>query len=169
MEPTLGSHFCGRTCQQTPSVATVYHFYPATGIQPQVEHGGQGNHASGPKPVRTRLHYLHAHGFGSLIPTSDRSGASVRRRQIRQKIPQSQSQTVQYQKQKRPRSARSYPSCGQYLPYAGRNRTVRERTETLRPDLEADRRLPNGRCTANQRHCSFASRRRWLSSQRQTH
>ena len=126
----------------------VHHLDPAAGGQPQAAVLRPADDAGGPAAVRERLHHLHAYRL-------DRRCRCRRSRRPGARPPSSTAPTyvpdeaagLRQQVEERPGGARGDPARRRLVPHpgAGGRRAARRRVPALRADLEAHRRLPDGR------------------------
>ena len=129
------------------AVRAVHHLHAAAGGQPQAAPVQQERDARRPAAVRERLHHLHAYRQHHAV-----RGGAVRRAQpgprpVRRGVRARRAAPLREEGQERPGGARGDPPRRRPVPHpgAGRRRAARRRVRALRADLEAHRRLADGR------------------------
>ncbi len=137
-----------RQAVHVQALSAVYDQHAATGSQPQAGLHGPPDDAGGPKPVRERPHHLHAyrldqsgHGGRSRRPASwslRNTAASICPTQPRQY----QTKVKNAQEAHEAIRPAGHPFA---FPEELRGELNSRRIQALRPDLEADRRQPDGR------------------------
>ncbi len=145
----LRRHEPGDQAVHPPARGAVHHLHAPAGGQPQAADGFAGRDAHRPVAVRERLHHVHADRLPGAVDAGGDRRAAPGRRAVRPGVRAGGAAHLRGQGQGRPGGARGHPARRRLVPHArpGLARAVRRRVPALRADLEAHRRLPDGRRT----------------------
>ena len=130
-----------------PARAAVHDVDAAAGSEPQAPPQLAADDARRPAPLRERLHHLHAHRLDDAVRVGARRRPRPGARAVRRRDGAGGAAPVHAQGEERAGGARGDPSGRRPVPHARRGaaRALRRRAQPLRPDLEADGRLADGR------------------------
>ena len=130
-----------------PPGRAVHHLDPAAGGVAQAADGVAADHAHRAGAVRERLHHLHAYGLVVAERAGDRRRAPAGVRAVRRRVHPGRAPRLHQQGQGRAGGARGHPPRRRPLPdpRAGGQGAVGRPVPALRADLEAHRRLADGR------------------------
>ena len=130
-----------------PPRRAVHHLDAAAGGGAQAALLGPPDHERRAGPVRERLHHLYAHRLVDAVAAGDRRGPQPGRQALRRRDGARQAARLRQQVEERAGGARGDPPVRRDVQDAGRavERAARQRLQALRPDLEAHRRLADGR------------------------
>ena len=130
-----------------PPGAAVHDVDAAAGGEPQAPPQLAADDARRPAPLRERLHHLHAHRLDDAVRVGARRGPRAGARAVRRRDRAGRAAPVHAQGEERAGGARGDPSGRRPVPDARRGapRAVGRRAQPLRPDLEADGRVADGR------------------------
>ena len=127
----------------------VHHIDPAAGSRAQAALLRAPDHERRPVAVRERLHHLYAHRFPDAVAAGDHRGAHARRRSSTAptRSPRSRASTPARARTRKRRTRRSVrPATTFRTPSELHGHAAWQRVQAVRPDLEAHRRLADGRC-----------------------
>ena len=136
------------------ALRAVHHLHAPAGGLAQAAPVVEERHARGPAPLRERLHHLHANGQHHAVGVGPHRGPPAGPRPLRRRVRPAGPAPVREEGQERAGGPRGHPPRGRPLPHPGPGgrRAARRRVRALRADLEAHRRLADGRRPRLDRH-----------------
>ncbi len=169
------AEFSVATLEDKPYTSKPYPPFTTSTLQQEANRKlglhGPPHDAGGAEPVRERPHYLHAYRLDQPGQRGDRRGPRAGRVAVRQRI-SARRRRASITKVKNAQEAHEAirPAGHPFdFPEPLRGQTERRRVQAVRPDLEADRRQPDGRRPRPAHHDHHRRGRGRVSSRRQDH